>query len=213
MNAAHILRTIGELPRRNTAAIRQLRRTISVELSGAERGAVVSLALDLVQSGDSNGRWVGYEIVQHHGAARDGLRAGEIEQLGAGIDSWGAVDCFACFISGPAWREGRISDSRIHGWARSADRWWRRAALVSTVPLNVRAQGGRGDAARTLAACELLVDDRDDMVVKALSWALRALAVRDATAVRHFLKRYDDRLAALVKREVRNKLSTGRKNR
>ena len=61
----------------------------------------------------------------------------------------------------------------IERWTESPDRWWRRAALVATVPLNVAAQGGTGDATRTLRVCELLVDDRDDMVVKAMSWALR----------------------------------------
>jgi 3-methyladenine DNA glycosylase AlkD len=83
---------------------------------------------------------------------------------------------------------------------------------VSTVPLNVKSHGGTGDAKRTLAVCRLLVDDRDDMVVKALSWALRALSKREPNRVEAFLKKYEERLASLVKREVRNKLTTGRKD-
>jgi 3-methyladenine DNA glycosylase AlkD len=97
----------------------------------------------------------------------------ELERFGRGIDSWGAVDMFACYLSGPAWREHQVPDKLIHNWARSADRWFRRAALVSTVPLNSKARGGKGDSKRTLAVCASLVADRDDMVVKALSWALR----------------------------------------
>ena len=50
------------------------------------------------------------------------------------------------------------------------------------------------------------------MVIKALSWALRALVVHDAGAVRQFLADHEDRLAARVKREVRHKLTTGLKN-
>jgi 3-methyladenine DNA glycosylase AlkD len=50
------------------------------------------------------------------------------------------------------------------------------------------------------------------MVVKAISWALRALIVHDPQAVREFLAEYDQVLAARVKREVRNKLATGLKN-
>jgi 3-methyladenine DNA glycosylase AlkD len=84
--------------------------------------------------------------------------------------------------------------------------------LVSTVALNVRSHGGQGDVPRTLAVCRLLVDARDDMVVKALSWALRELVVHDPEAVRGFLEEYGERLAARVKREVRNKLATGLKN-
>ena len=47
------------------------------------------------------------------------------------------------------------------------------------MPLNLRAAGGTGDAERTLAVCAQLAADRDDMVVKALSWALRELIVWD----------------------------------
>jgi 3-methyladenine DNA glycosylase AlkD len=105
-----------------------------------------------------------------------------------------------------------VKDNLIHSWTRSKDRWWRRAALVSTVPLNSKARGGTGDTRRTLEICQLLVDDRDDMVIKALSWALRELAKRDPTAVREFLKANQHALAARVIREVKNKLSTGLKN-
>ena len=47
---------------------------------------------------------------------------------------------------------------------------------------------------------------------KALSWALRELVVHDPDAVREFLEEHEDALAARVKREVRNKLTTGLKN-
>jgi 3-methyladenine DNA glycosylase AlkD len=100
----------------------------------------------------------------------------------------------------------------VRSWAASPDRWWRRAALVSTVPLNVRSRGGTGDAARTLDIAARLAADRDDMVVKALSWALRELVFWDAAAVRSFLTAQGDVLAARVRREVGNKLDTGRKN-
>ena len=63
-----------------------------------------------------------------------------------------------------------------------------------------------------LAVCEMLTDDRDDMVVKAMSWALRELASWDPSAVEGFLSDNEDHLAARVKREVRNKLRTGLKN-
>jgi 3-methyladenine DNA glycosylase AlkD len=66
--------------------------------------------------------------------------------------------------------------------------------------------------ARTIEVCRMLAGDHDDMVVKALSWALRELVQHDPDAVQQFLDGYDDLLAARVKREVRNKLKTGLKN-
>ena len=64
---------------------------------------------------------------------------------------------------------------------------------------------------RTLAVCELLLADRDDMVVKALSWALRSLSVRDRQPVEAFVAQHGAGVAARVRREVANKLRTGRK--
>jgi 3-methyladenine DNA glycosylase AlkD len=207
--AAEIVDEIRALPRLNTAEIRVVRRRYSKRLVKASSDDIIQLAHRLIALGH---RWVGYELVQYHHAARASLGPGEVEALGQGVDSWGSVDGFGCLISGPAWRENRVPDTLIHKWARAEDRWWRRAALVSTVPLNVRARGGTGDVPRTLSVCKMLVDDRDDMVVKALSWALRVLVVHDAEAVDGFLVEYEDRLAARVKREVRNKLRTGLKN-
>jgi 3-methyladenine DNA glycosylase AlkD len=127
------------------------------------------------------------------------------------MDSWCSVDAFARLLSGPAWLNGQLSDEVIRRWARSEDRWWRRAALVSTVALNTRSHGGYGDVPRTFAVCRPLVADRDDIVVKAMSWALRSLVPHDPDAVTEFLAANEDALAARVVREVRNKLETGLK--
>ena len=67
----------------------------------------------------------------------------------------------------------------------------------------------------------LLADSREgvsgkpyklDMVAKGMSWALRDLSKRDRQAVEQFLEEHEKVLPALVKREVRNRLVTGRKN-
>ena len=76
----------------------------------------------------------------------------------------------------------------------------------------MKSRGGEGDATRTLDICELCVDDRDDMVVKACSWALRELGERDPAAVRGFLRTHAKAVAPRVLREVRNKLESGLKN-
>lgn len=50
--------------------------------------------------------------------------------------------------------------------------------------------GGTGDTSKTLNVCRLLVNDKDDMVVKAMSWALRELIPHDVNAVREFIKKH-----------------------
>jgi 3-methyladenine DNA glycosylase AlkD len=54
--------------------------------------------------------------------------------------------------------------------------------------------------------------DRDDMVVKALSWALRELARKHKQAARSFLEENRQALAPRVLREVECKLTTGLKS-
>jgi 3-methyladenine DNA glycosylase AlkD len=207
-----LLTRIAELPARTTEPVRAVRRDFSARLSRDPAAVVLDLAYRLLDEGGFTNRFVAYELVAHHRAALRSVGPAELERLGRGMDTWEAVDTFASYLAGPAWREGQVGDALVHAWARSPDVWWRRAALVSTVPLNTRARGGRGDAARTLAVCEMLTADREDMVVKALSWALRELAKRDPDAVRTFIDRHRTSLAARVLREVGNKLATGLKN-
>lgn len=188
--------------------MRDIRRAYSKRLRAYSATDMLAVADALVDSQ----RWIAYELLFYHPGKLSQPDADAVERLGRGLDSWEAVDSFARYISGPAWRMGRIDDGLVRRWAACPDRWWRRAALVSTVPLNLRAAGGTGDTPRTLDICARLVTDRDDMVVKALSWALRELAFWDPESVRAFLATHDAVLAPRVKREVNNKLTTGLKN-
>jgi hypothetical protein len=205
------LAAIAALPDRTTPALRNLRREFSRKLRSRPPEEVLAAARALLRHGGGEHRFIAYELIFAHPPALASLDARGVEELGRGMASWGEVDCFACFVAGPAWRNRQMPDATVLGWAASADRWWRRAAVVATVPLNARSRGGGGDAERTLALCAKVVDDRDDMIVKALSWALRELAKRDAPAVAAFLRDHAARLAARVVREVTAKLTTGRK--
>ena len=102
--------------------------------------------------------------------------------------------------SGPGVARGHLPDEAIHEWAGATG-------------LNVPNRGGHGDTRRTLAVCQRLVRDRDDMVVKALSWALRELARHDPSAVAGFVDGQATDIALRVRREVVNKLTTGVKSR
>jgi len=192
--------------------LHRLRRVLSKELELHDAATVIAIAHRLLElPGVPGSRMVACALVGQHPRALAELNVSELERLGRGMVDWGEADVFGCLVAGRAWRDGVITDKTILRWARSADRWWRRAALVSTVPLNVRAQGGAGDTRRTLAVCALLVADQDDMIVKALSWALRELVVHDRRSVAAFVVQHRACLAARVRREVGNKLETGLK--
>ncbi|MBX3474882.1 MAG: DNA alkylation repair protein [Planctomycetes bacterium] len=194
-----------------TADIRALVRKHRKPLVDQGRDTVLALARAIIAENTLEGRQVAVELVAQHKATMAAITLAEVEALGRGMDNWASVDGFCCCIAGVAWRDGRIRDADVHRWARSKDPWWRRAALVCTVPLNTRSKGGKGDASRTLKVCRKLAADQHIMVHKALSWALRQLVSHDKAAVAKFLKDHP-KLPALVRREVNRKLTTGRKN-
>lgn len=203
---------ISRLRSPNVSSVRELRRELSRQLRTESPANVLAIANRLAARDGGWDRFVSSELVAAHHPTMQQITARDIQKLGKGIDSWDDVDVFASYVTGPAWRDGRIGDAEVARWARSKDVWWRRTAIVSTVPLNNRARGGRGEAQRTLAVCKMLLDDLEPMVVKAMSWALRELSKRDPIAVENFIARYNARVAALVRREVQAKLTTGLKN-
>ncbi len=207
--AKSALATISGVPEPNAEKLRRVRKQISKRLENVTPSELLAVAHRLIDAGR---RWIGYELVNRHQACLRSLQLHDVEALGRNIDSWSSVDAFAVYIAGPCWANGQISDAAITRWARRGNRWWRRTALVATTGLNVRSRGGYGDPERTFAIAWLLRSDRDDMVVKAMSWALRELIVWDAEGVSRFLSTNEDELAARVLREVRNKLQTGLKS-
>ena len=193
----------------NTAAVRTIRREFSSRIARTAPESVVQLALYLLSQNSDLLRFFSYELVSHHRAALEQLTTDDLLKLGKGLNSWSSVDCFAMYLSGPLWARGGVPDRTIATWARSKDRWWRRTALVSTVALSRR--GDSDDLRRVAQVCALLAADRDDMVVKALSWALREIAKKNPKVVRTFLREHRHTLGARVIREVNNKLTTGLK--
>jgi 3-methyladenine DNA glycosylase AlkD len=191
--------------------INELVKDLAKRLRKAPGEEVVELAKALANTGVLECYQVACKLLEKHRPATASLKLEDVEALAQGLDNWVSVDNFAGLIAGAAWREGQIPDEVVREWARSEDRWWRRAAVVCTVALNQKARGGTGDAPRTLDICRLVASDRDDMVSKALSWALRELAKRDTAPVLAFLEEYEEVLPARVKREVRKKIETGRK--
>ena len=170
----------------------------------AER--VLEVACALLEGGhyERLGAW---EVVARHRPTLDALTIRSVEALAGGLYDWYETDHFGVRVAGPVWLRRGLTQATVRRWARSKDRWWRRLALVACVPLG-RAGGRTQDV---LDICDRLVDDRDDMVVKALSWALRELVKSDKPAVEQYVRRRDADLAARVRREVRRELLTGRK--
>ncbi|MEQ9255649.1 MAG: DNA alkylation repair protein [Alphaproteobacteria bacterium] len=197
-------------------AVRRLARDTGRALRPAPAAEVFAVTDRLLAARVFDARCLAYEVLawlaERDQAWAGRLTAGRLKRLARHLDCWPATDLLATRLTGPAWRDGRLADSDLLTWARSRDPWRRRLALVSTVALNLASRGGSGDSRRTLLLADRLARDPDPNVQKGLSWALRSLIDHDCKAVESFLHRHDQALPARVRREVRNKLSTGRKS-
>jgi 3-methyladenine DNA glycosylase AlkD len=207
--AAEIRSRLSALGSPGPPQIRAVRREFSKRIQSAPAEFVLQLALHLLQPNPETHRYFAYELVASHRAAFAQLTLDDLLSLGTGLNSWFSVDCFAVYLSGPMWAQGNLTIETIAQWAQNENRWWRRAALVSTVALSRRRN--REDLRQVLQICTQLAADRDDMVVKALSWALREVAKKHKEAATDFLAEHSQTLPARVIREVTNKLTIGLK--
>src|ERR1700734_4329240 len=117
--AQEIDERLSAMPRAATADLRQLRREFSKRLKDAAPYVVIELASLLLEGPGMDYRFVAYELIYHHPQALAHLNAWQLEQLGRGMASWGAVDCFAVFLAGPVWRGRGVPASLIYGWGKT----------------------------------------------------------------------------------------------
>jgi 3-methyladenine DNA glycosylase AlkD len=187
-------------------------RIIRNDTAKEETSQIIRLCKEMALMGIFEVQHVAFGLLNKKYKIIERMTLNDILVLGTFMDNWASTDTFGTQISGPAWRLNCIDDNTVIGWASSPDKWWRRIALVSTVSLNLKSQKGEGNIDRTLMICKMLITDRDDMVVKALSWALRELSKRYPVEVKEFIDSHETALAGRVMREVTRKLLTGRKN-
>ncbi|HWC18462.1 MAG TPA: DNA alkylation repair protein [Terriglobales bacterium] len=98
------------------------------------------------------------------------------------INNWDLVDTSAPYIIGAHLlsRPRRI----LYRLAKSSNLWERRIAMVSTMAFSAK-----GELRDTFAIAELLLEDKHDLIHKAVGWMLREAGKRSQTALLEFLKR------------------------
>jgi 3-methyladenine DNA glycosylase AlkD len=99
------------------------------------------------------------------------------------VNNWDLVDSSAAQLVGAQLEAG--DRGKLEDLARSASLWERRIAIIATLHY-IR----RGDFGTTLRIAELLVDDRHDLIHKAVGWMLREVGNRDRAAEEAFLRRH-----------------------
>ena len=101
------------------------------------------------------------------------------------ISSWAEHDGLLHYLIGPMMVDDPARVRMVFTWARSRNRWRRRASAVALIR-GARRRMFRNEIARL---SEMLLNDDDDMVQKGLGWLLREYAKFDAgNAVRLLMK-------------------------
>lgn len=153
-----------------------------------------------------------FDFIGNNKAMLKELSIMDIEKMNKNLDNWVSVDCYGVYIIGYALREHLISLDYIQNLINSENFWIRRVALVSTVALNMKSRGAKGNPDLTIKICSYFVNDHHNMIIKALSWSLRELIKITPKPVIDFIEKYNEILHPRVIREVTNKLTTGKKN-
>ena len=99
----------------------------------------------------------------------------------AGINNWDLVDCSAPQIVGAHLDAG--GRKFLRELARSRSLWDRRIAVLATFHY---IKNGQFDDSLTIA--RMLLDDREDLIHKAVGWMLREIGKRDQAVLEEFLK-------------------------
>lgn len=172
---------------------------------------VIQLAKELVDTNIYECRFIAYKLICRNSKVLARMTVDDMESLRRGLDNWESVDCFAMQIAGILWSDGVITDKMVIAWAKSENLWERRLALAATVGLNMKTNGLMASPKKTIMVCNLLINDKADLVIKALSWAIRELAEVDKAAAKEYFKENQFKFPARVRREVKAKLESGKK--
>jgi 3-methyladenine DNA glycosylase AlkD len=122
------------------------------------------------------------------------------------INNWDLVDCSAAQIVGRHLAgRGRFPLTRM---ARSPHLWTRRVAVIATA---YEIREGRFDDILYLAP--RLLEDKEDLIHKAVGWMLRSVGDRDQSVLERFLDTYATRMPRTMLRYAIEKLSPAKRKR
>jgi 3-methyladenine DNA glycosylase AlkD len=125
------------------------------------------------------------------------------------ISSWADHDGLVHYLIAPMVASKPDRTARVFRWAKSPDRWHRRAACVALI------QGTRRKMffSEIRRLSDLLLSDEDDMVQKGLGWLLRETAKADAKRTVPYLMSIRKQAPRLVLRTACETLPPGVRNK
>ena len=125
------------------------------------------------------------------------------------IGSWADHDALVHYLIGPMVVSKPARVQKVFQWARSPDRWHRRAACVALI----QSTRQKKFFPQITRLSNLLLKNEDDMVQKGLGWLLRETAKADPKRTTLYLLKIRNRAPRLVLRTACETLSRQDKDR
>jgi 3-methyladenine DNA glycosylase AlkD len=164
--------------------------------------AAMVLSETLLETGNLTLAGVGLEILDRF---RRKLGPQHMERFDGWVDhlnNWANTDMLATHMIAVSLAGDSSQVQRLMAWTGSGNRWRRRAAAVSLVPL--ARKGLLLEEALRLS--DRLMEDEDDMVQKGVGWLLKEASRSHPEEIRRYLLGWRTRAPALVLRIASEKL-------
>ncbi len=118
------------------------------------------------------------------------------------LNNWANTDGLCCHLIAETIKKDPGLADRLLGWTVSENRWRRRAAAVSLVPIARRGKM----LCLVFEVAERLMTDDDEMVQKGVGWLLKEASKEHPDDVRRFLIEWREEAPALILRYASEKL-------
>ena len=174
---------------------------------GRDIGLALDVAGELLESGVLDEASVGIGLVMR---LTRRFTPGFFDVFDGWVDhltNWANTDGLSTGLISEAIRLDPGLARRLIHWTGSENRWRRRAAAVSLVPI-----ARRGEMLEEVfEVADRLMVDRDDMVQKGVGWLLKEASKKHPDEVREYLTRWRPEISALVLRYASEKLPKDRR--
>ncbi len=164
-----------------------------------DREAVLSLAVTLWSKEIHERRSSAVEVLCFRGKLLQPEDAGEIERLIREAKTWALVDPLAVNVTGGLAERFPELGEVLDRWAGDEDFWVRRSAMLALLmPL----RRGEGDLQRFARYADLMLEESEFFIRKAIGWVLREISKQRPDWVASWLESRTSRASGVTMREA-----------
>ncbi|MGK2948818.1 MAG: DNA alkylation repair protein [Acidimicrobiales bacterium] len=189
----------------STPERRRVTRAALAGLPAPDEQQLAAVARALWAEPERELQYVGSDYVRRHVHVASAAFIDVVHELVTTKSWWDTVDALAPHTAGALVRAHPELLATMDRWIESDDFWVARTAILHQL-----AAKDATDAERLFRYCRLRASDEERFIRKAIGWALRTHAARDADAVEQFLTATPD-LSGLSVREAMKGVTRARR--